>query len=445
MGVTQAIARFIVETQARDIPAAAFEHAQVAFLDWFGVTLAGREEPAVDKLVRLGQLQGGHEQATILGRPMKTNVLLAALINGTAGHALDYDDSLEAFLGHPSVGLFPGLLAYAEWQEMSGRDFLTAYLIGLEAGSCVGLCAGEEHRRAGWHMTATMGRLASASGCARLLGLDELETRHALGIAGTHASGLMRILGTMCKPLHAGSASHGGLMAALLARDGFTSATDILEGPLGFFQALRGRTNPQAVAALGHTWQVENLAQKYHAACHYTHSPMEAVFRIRDRENLSLGDITAVRIHSAPVAVRLAGKSEPTTGLEAKFSIRYSVANALVTGETGMRAYLDDRIGVPEVRAFMDKVDILTDEAIPDPGIMAWAEIETEAGKVFQERVNIIEEIPPLQDKRTKVRAKFVDLCQPVFGPERTEALAERILALAQEKSMKQFMDETAL
>ena len=133
----------------------------------------------------------------------------ATLINGSASHALDYDDTLRSFLGHPSVTLFPGLLALAEWQGKPGLDFLTAYLVGLQAGATVGGAAGLAHYKAGWHGTSTIGYLASAAGAARLLGLNEVETTWALGIAGTQASGLKRVFGTMCKPFHAGRCAQG--------------------------------------------------------------------------------------------------------------------------------------------------------------------------------------------------------------------------------------------
>jgi len=268
--LTRKIAKFIVKTDASNIPPTIYEHAKVAFMDWFAVTMAGKDEPLVLKLTRFANLMGGHEQATVLGHGLRTSVSMAALINGSASHALDYDDTMSVFMGHPSVTLFPSLLTLSEWKEKSGMDLLTAYIVGLKVGACIGACAGLEHYSAGWHATCTIGVLASAAGCAKLMGLDEQQTLYALGIAGTQASGLKRVFGTMCKPMHAGRASQIGLEAALWASEGFTSAEDILEGPEGFFQALHCRANEEelekAVESLGKTWEIENLAQKYHAS-----------------------------------------------------------------------------------------------------------------------------------------------------------------------------------
>jgi 2-methylcitrate dehydratase PrpD len=226
-GLTRTIARFIVETDAKDIPADVYAHAKVAFLDWLGVIMAGTDDPLVEKLIQYADLMGGKEEATILGHGMKKSLSQAALINGAASHVLDYDDSSISMVGHPSVGMFPSLLALSEWNEKSGHDFLTAYVIGFKVGAVIGSCTGMDHYMAGWHSTSTVGHFASAAVCSRLLGLNEQQTVYALGIAGTQAGGLKSAFGTMCKPFHAGNASRNGLMAALLAREGFTASESI--------------------------------------------------------------------------------------------------------------------------------------------------------------------------------------------------------------------------
>ncbi|MFP4446450.1 MAG: MmgE/PrpD family protein, partial [Desulfosudaceae bacterium] len=184
--VTEKIAAFIADTGPADIPEEMYQHAQVAFMDWVAVTLGGRADPLVDKLIGYTDRLGGSPQATIFGRGgLKKSLADAALINGAASHALDYDDTLVSFLGHPSVTLFPALVALSEWREASGRDLLDAYLIGLQAGSVVGACASLDHYMAGWHATATLGHIAAAAGCARLLGLSKKQAQYALGIGAT--------------------------------------------------------------------------------------------------------------------------------------------------------------------------------------------------------------------------------------------------------------------
>ena len=424
-GITAKLAAFIALTDDAWIPAEAYEHAKVAFLDWVAVTLGGKDDPLVTKLMDFADMEGGHEQATLLGHGRRKTLSQAALINGSASHALDYDDTLVSFLGHPSVTVFPSLLALSEWLDMSGREMLTAYLIGVQAGGTIGACASLDHYMAGWHATSTLGHMASAAACARLLGLDEARTRHALGIAGTQASGLKRVFGTMCKPFHAGRASQSGLMAALLARDGFTSAEDILEGPQGFFQVLQGKVNDLVLGMLGLGWDVVNLSQKYHASCHATHSPLEAALSVVQEASIPLDEIREIRVFSSQMALDAAGKTEPATGLEGKFSIPYCVANALLRGETGTRAFTDEKVADPAVRALMARVRV---SLHPDmKALESRVEVETQDGKVLSGFSDILQQIPPLEVKQDRVLKKFMDLCIPVTGGRRAEELAGEI------------------
>jgi 2-methylcitrate dehydratase PrpD len=440
-GLTRIIARFITQVDPSSIPVEDYEQAKVAFLDWFAVLMAGKDEPLVKKLIHYDMLMGGHAQATILGHGQKTNVIQAALINGAMSHALDYDDTMAQFQGHPTVTLYPGLLALSEWKEKNGRDFLTAYIVGLKAGGVIGACAGAEHYGAGWHGTSTIGRLASAAGCARLLGLNEQETVYALGIAGTQAAGLKRVFGTMCKPYHAGKASQVGLEAALLAGDGFDSAEDILEGPDGFFQLLKGRINEKAVDSLGKTWDTDKLAQKYHASCHGTHSAIEVVLHMVQNDNLTPSDVKSITVHTTQTALAIAGKKTPQTGLEGKFSIYYCVANALLRGDTGMQAFTDEKVNDPAVKSLMEKISVV---AVPDTSILGLAakvEVETLSGKRLEGFTDILNEIPPLEMKRKKVQAKFGDLCVPLLGRKTSEDLIHSIMALDQVENIKSFIN----
>jgi len=436
-GMTSRLASFIVRTEASRIPEEAYEHAKVAFLDWVGVTLAGKDDPLVRKLIAFAKLEGGRRQATVLGHHLKMTLSQATLINGAASHALDYDDTLVSFLGHPSVTLFPSLLALAEWSKKSGREFLSAYLIGLQAGGTVGACAGLDHYMAGWHATSTLGHLASAAGCARLLGLEEKQTAWAIGIAATQASGLKRMFGTMCKPFHAGRASQAGLLAALLAREGFTSAEDAIEGPHGFFHVLKGKVTEEILGLLGLGWDVRNLSQKYHASCHATHSPLEAALNLVQEGQVALADIREIRVHSSQMALDAAGKMTPATGLEGKFSIPYCVANALLRGETGNAAFTDEKVRDPEVRELMRKVRVTLHPEIK--ALEARVELDTVSGRTLCGFSDILQQIPPLDVKQQRVRSKFLDLCGPVLGAERAAALAAKISGLEKVGSMKTF------
>ncbi len=435
MELTRIIADFIIETKQADIPQTVYEHAKIAFLDWVGVTMAGQNDPLVKKLIQHADYMGSHAQASILGHGIKKSLTQAALINGAASHALDYDDTLFSFLGHPSVTMFPSLLALAEYNKKSGIDFLTAYIIGFKAGAVIGECAGMDHYMHGWHATSTIGHFASCAVCCRLMGLNTKQTQYALGIAGTQASGLKISFGTMCKPFHAGKASHDGLLAAMLAKDGFTGAENILEGPLGFFQVLKGTIKNEVVNSLGKTWEIENLAQKYHASCHATHSPIEAAVHIITQNSIALEDIKKIRVFCSQLAIDAAGKTEPTTGLEGKFSIIYCVANALISGNTGMQAFEDAKVLDPQTRKLMKKISVLLDENMS--GVETRLELETMQGETHKHFSDILKEIPVLEVKREKIKTKFCDLCTPVLGKAATDKLAETILSLEKSGNMK--------
>jgi 2-methylcitrate dehydratase PrpD len=232
-----------------DLPALARELARQCVLDYLGVALAG----AGDELVRLllDELAevGGAPQASVIGHEGRLPALSAALVNGAAGHALDYDDVNMAMPGHPSVAILPGLLALAELRRSSGREVITAFVAGYETACRIGMALSPGHYNLGFHSTGTIGSFGAAAACARLLGRDADATAIALGIAGTQAAGLKSQFGTMCKPFHAGKAAQNGLLAARLAARGFTSRDDIIECVQGFAPAHGPDFSPEAALA----------------------------------------------------------------------------------------------------------------------------------------------------------------------------------------------------
>lgn len=440
MNFSRRIIRFITKTETKDIPPEIYEHAKIAFLDWLGVSLAGKNDPLVEKLIRYADLMGGDKHGTLIGRGIKKSLSQAALINGAASHALDYDDTLMTYVGHPTVTMIPALLALSEWKEKSGTDFLTAYIIGMEAASVIGICAGMDHYMHGWHSTSTIGHFASAAVCSRLLGLTEDQTFYAFGIAGTQACGLKISFGTMCKPFHAGRASQAGLMAALLAANGFTSAQNILEGPLGFFHVLNGTVKEDIVKNLGKTWNIKNLAQKYHASCHATHSAIEAATSLVRREKIPIDKIKFIRIHTSDLALGIVGNTEPKTGLEGKFSVIYCVANALLRENTGMQAFTDEMVMDPIVQTFMQKISIALDKNMAALG--ARVKIETDIGETYSITTDIIKDIPGLEVKKSKIKNKFIDLSKPVLGDKKTNEVLEKVFSLEQIDNLKPFIEK---
>ena len=209
----------------------------------------------------------------------------------------------------------------------------------------------------------------------------------------------------------------------------------LAQRPDGFLKVFKGQINKDVIETLGKTWEVENMAQKYHASCHATHSPIEASLGIIKREELTPDAIKSIKIHSSQLAIDVAGKVEPSTGLEGKFSIAYCVANALLRGNTGMQAFTDDKVNDPLIKDFYKKISVVPDEDITQ--LESKVEVEANSGDVFSGFSNIIEEVPDFDVKKAKIKDKFTDLCMPVLGKNRTEELLEAVLSIENMDNMK--------
>jgi len=275
--LTRVLARNASALRFDQLPAPVIELARQCVLDYIGVALAGARDPLVRLLLDEMSEAGGSPQASVIGHSMRLPALSAALVNGAAAHALDYDDVNMAMPGHPSVAILPGLLALAELKSSSGRDVITAFVAGYETACRIGAALQPGHYNLGFHSTGTVGCFGAAAACARLLGLDAEATAMALGIAGTQAAGLKSQFGTMCKPFHAGRAAQNGLLAARLAQRGFSSRTDIVECVQGFALTHGPDFVPEAaLAAPGAGFHLLANLFKYHAACYFTHAPINA-------------------------------------------------------------------------------------------------------------------------------------------------------------------------
>src|SRR6266480_3037536 len=248
------------------LPEPVRELARQCVLDYYGVALAGADDPLATILVDELAEAGGAAQASVIGHKARLPVLSAALVNGAIGHALDYDDVNLAMPGHPSVAILPGLIALAEQRSSTGREVVAAFVAGYETACRIGMALRPGHYDRGFHATGTIGAFGAAAACAHLLGLDAEATARALGIAGTQAAGLKSQFGTMCKPFHAGKASQNGLLAARLAARGFSSRTDIVECVQGFALTHGPNFSPEAalVAPAAGLHLFANLF-KYHA------------------------------------------------------------------------------------------------------------------------------------------------------------------------------------
>jgi 2-methylcitrate dehydratase PrpD len=357
--ITEKLAHFVVETKAKDIPSDAIKAAQAGITDMIGVALLGSKEPHGKMIMDFAKkMGGGATQASVIGGAFKTSTYMAALANGTIGHALDYDDI--GGWGHPSVVLAPAILAIGEELGASGMDVLTAYVVGWELAYCVHAVAGDAHYKRGWHVTNTSGTLGAAAAAAWLLKLNEHQVRMALGIAASLAGGSRQNFGTMTKPLHAGRAAASGIQAALLAQAGFTADENIIDAPLGWAKVFGHNEAVDWAKAsdyLGKTYKLASFMRiKPYPACGGTHCSIDAALFLKKEYGIKIEDISEVELGVNPFVKQLTIHHRPRTGLEGKFSLEYTVARALISGGVGLKHLTDEGVNEPEVKSLIEKM-----------------------------------------------------------------------------------------
>jgi 2-methylcitrate dehydratase PrpD len=432
--ITSALATLGAGFRFADLPPDVVLLAKQCFLDWLGCALAGSREPLAAILQDEVREQGGHAQATILGTAERASLQQAALVNGAASHALDYDDVQWEMSGHPSVPVFPGLLALAESRRASGRDFLTAFVAGFETECRVGLLVNPGHYAAGWHATGTLGTFGSAAACAWLLSLDEERWRHALGIAAAQAAGLKSMFGTMCKPLHAGKAAANGLLAATLAARGFTSNLEALETAQGFAATQTTTFQPErCLAGAPSGFALRSVLFKYHAACFGTHSSIEGVLRLKEDHHLSPDQVRAIHLRVPVGALSMCNIQEPHTALEGKFSLRFTAALALGWNDTGETAFTDARVHDPALVALRDRVTVEGDASVTGGTNVT---VELADGRELREQVDVNTPATDLDRQWQRLVAKFRGLAAPVVGTQQTEALIATVAHLEEVADM---------
>jgi 2-methylcitrate dehydratase PrpD len=434
--VTRHIADFVVNSSADDIPDAVYAEATRSFLNWLGCTVGGSTHPAIDIAWRAAKPFAGAEQATVLGRGFRTDVLNATLLNGIASHVFDFDDTHLKTIIHPAGPVASGLMALAETQPMTGRQFLHAFILGIEVECRIGNSVYPEHYDRGWHITGTAGVFGAAAAAGKVLGLDAQQMTYALGIAATQSSGLREMFGTMCKAFHPGRAAQNGTYAALLAREGFTSSERGIEAPRGFAHVASTKFDPREITeGLGVHWESALNTYKPFACGIVIHPAIDACVQLRNAHGLKPSDIASIDLKVHPLVLELTGKTAPRTGLEGKFSVYHSCAAAIVHGRCGEHEYSDACVTDATIVSLRQKV-----KAVVQPGIhehQVDATLTTVDGRVLHLFVeNAIGSLGrPLTD--AELEAKLKDLCDPIIGARGSQALisASRAIGAAPDLS----------
>ncbi len=439
MGITSELAEYVAGASADDVPASARARAALCALDFFGCALGGCREPLVRAVADTAAALGGAPQATVLGGGRRASVAHAALINGAAANALDYDDMHVGMFGHPSGPVFAAALAVAEWEGASGADLALAAVLGIDVECRLGNAVNPAHYYHGWHATGTLGHFGAAAACARLLGLDADQTRHALGLAGAQAAGIRQSLGTMARPLHTGKAAANGILAALLAQRRFTGPGAVIEGPDGFMACFAPGWRPEVVSeGLGKRFEIERILFKRYAACFEVHAAINGLLALRARHGLRPEQVRAVSARVYPHTMQMAARENPQTGLEAKLSLQYCAAVALAEGRVGEAEFGDPMVARDDLRALAARV---CGHAEPDfPITQAEVTVSTVDGAELTERVDLLAHEDRGSLER-ELRAKFRALAAPVLGDEAAERLEAALLDLDAADSVVSLME----
>ena len=413
-------------------PPAARAAAARAVLDTVGVTLAGAVEPAA-RIVQHVVAQDGSGPCRVLGTPLRAGAANAALANGTAAHALDYDDMCFVSLAHPSAPLVAAALAVAEVAGAAGSALLDAYVVGFELEGRLGRAMNPRHYQRGWHCTATLGTLGAAAAASRLLGLDAASTDHALAIAASEASGLKANFGTMVKPLHAGLAARNGVVAALLAQAGMTASRAAIDGPQGLLAAMDSEQpslEPFA-ADLGTRWEIveTGITVKLYPSCAGTHPSLDALLELKRRDGFGADQIEAIEIGVDSIVPTILLYDRPASGLEGKFSMPFCAAAAMVHGRVGIDTFDAALLRDPAIAAMQDRVTMRVDptlDATAPSLTQARVTVRLRDGRALTASANGARGYPERPASDEELAVKFRSCATATLsGPSAANALAQ--------------------
>ena len=391
---TRTLCEFLSAIRFEQIPAPVIARTEELFLDWFASALAGKDARPTRVMEKFAETMGPRDgDSEILVSRKKTSPLFAALINGAASHFVEQDDLHNSSVLHPGTVVFPAVLAAAQSTRASGREFLAAVVAGYECGVRVGEFLGRSHYKV-FHTTGTAGKLAAAAGVAHLLKLDAERMQHCLGSAGTMAAGLWEFLRDAAdsKQLHTAKAAADGLMAAYIARDGFTGARKIFEGKQGMAAGISSDADARWLTdGLGTRWATAETSFKFHASCRHTHPSADALLALMQQHKLKADDIASVIAHVHQGALDVLGPvTDPQTIHQSKFSMGFVLALVANLKRASLADFTDEALRDNKLRTFHDKVAMTLDPVVDQAYPKRWfghVSVKTRDGREFDQRI----------------------------------------------------------
>jgi len=423
--VTRRLSAYVVGSKYDDIPPPVRKEARRTLVNWMGCAVGGSRHETLDAAIGALAPFAGPPQATIVGRRERMDVLHAALMNGISSHVFDFDDTHLKTVIHPAGPVVSAILALSEHRPATGRDFLNALVVGVEVECRIGNAVYPAHYDRGWHITGTAGVFGAAAASGRLLGLSEQQMVWALGLAATQPVGLREMFGSMTKSFHPGRAAQNGLTAALLASKNFTSTDVGIEGKSGWANVLSTtRDYAQITERLGSSYEISLNTYKPYACGVVIHPTIDACVQLRKEHALDAGKIERIDLAVHPLVLELTGKKTPRTGLEAKFSVYFAAALAIVRGSAGMRDFSDENARDPVIVALRDRVTAKVDPSIKEEQVRA--RIVLKDGRTLEKRIDhVLGSLErPLSD--ADLEAKFKALAEGVLPAAQVKTLIDR-------------------
>ena len=422
--VTRILARYIVEARFADLPETVRKQGTRTLLNWVGCAVGGSRHEMIDKAIAALAPFAGKAEANVLGRAERFDIVTAALLNGAASHIFDFDDTHLKTIIHPAGPVAAAILALAQHRKVNGPDFLNALVLGVETECRIGNAVYPEHYSMGWHITGSTGPFGAAVACGKLLGLDEQQMTHALGIAASQPVGLKIQFGSMTKSLHPGRAAQNGMYAALLAQQGFTANVAAIEGKDGWGQALSTSQDwAQITDGLGMRYEAALNTYKPFACGIVSHPAIDAAIQLRNEFHLTGDEIEAVELHCNPLVPSLMGKTDPMVGLEGKFSIYHCVAMGLMQGAAGERQFSDAIVREPRVIALRKRITLRVDPTVPPDKCDLTLTLKDgrRLARHIEHAIGSLE--APMTD--TMLEAKFRDLAHGILADAGTQRLID--------------------
>jgi 2-methylcitrate dehydratase PrpD len=433
--LTRDLGAFVAQLKYEQIPQAALDVIHMGFADCVGVMLAGRDEPPTTILTQVLSPVAG--PANLVFTQKTAQAPEAAWINGVAAHALDFDD--VAIKGHPSTVLVPAIIAEAQAIGSSGKDMMVAYAAGYEVWADLARREPEHYHSKGWHPTGILGAIGAAAACASLHKLNAEQCATAIAIGASQSAGIMANFGTMTKPFHAGRSAQSGVMAARLAKAGFTASLDALEHTQGFLAAVSpsGKINIDLPVDAAQVWRLtqSKLSVKKYPLCFCTHRALDGMLDLVAEHNIIAEQIQSITAMTSERNTKVLRNHNPQTGLEAKFSMEFAMTSCVVAGRAGLSELTDDFVQNPVVQNLMQRVSVIADTK-EDPKLPGYSPFDLvtvtlkDGTKIESRQITAVRGGPDIPLSREQLWAKFEDCAQVGGAGAIAQSLFDTLMSL---------------